>query len=94
MECQSMRGSLEEANVVTSISKWGNSCGIRIPKRFLDELGLITGDRLEVCVVDDTLVIRKVQQHKKYKDLKERIEDFYKCSYDEVVVSETEEIKW
>ncbi len=89
-----MRGSLEEANVVTSISKWGNSCGIRIPKRFLDELGLITGDRLEVCVVDDTIVIKKLQQCKKYKNLKERREDFYQCSYDKIAVRETEEIKW
>jgi len=39
------------------INKLGNSQGIRIPKKYLEQLGLKVGDRVEIKVEGDKLVI-------------------------------------
>ena len=39
------------------IQKWGNSQGIRIPKAFLEALGMTENDLVELNRVDDNIVI-------------------------------------
>lgn len=41
------------------IQKWGNSQGIRIPKAFLDALGMRENDLVELSRVDNNIVIKK-----------------------------------
>lgn len=48
-----------------SIQKWGNSQGIRIPKAFLEALGMMENDLVELNRVDDNIVITKVKKEKK-----------------------------
>lgn len=48
-----------------TIQKWGNSQGIRIPKAFLDALGMMENDVVELNRVDDNIVIRKANKEKK-----------------------------
>ena len=48
-----------------TIQKWGNSQGIRIPKAFLEAVGLTENDCVELERVDDSIVIRKVNPSKK-----------------------------
>jgi antitoxin MazE len=73
-----------------TIQKWGNSQGIRIPKAFLDALGMMENDTVELSRVDNNIMITKVEQ-KRYKSLSERLEAFYEKPIDEIYVdSETE----
>ncbi len=44
------------------IQKWGNSQGIRIPKAFLEALGMMENDLVELNRVDDNIVIKKVKE--------------------------------
>lgn len=48
----------------TTIQKWGNSQGVRIPKAFLDALGMAENDLVELNRVDDNIVISKVNTNK------------------------------
>ncbi len=45
----------------TTIQKWGNSQGIRIPKAFLDAVGMMENDLIEINRIDDNIVITKVK---------------------------------
>ena len=47
-----------------TIQKWGNSQGIRIPKAFLEALGMKENDHVELNRVDDNIVITKVKEKK------------------------------
>lgn len=70
----------------TTIQKWGNSQGIRIPKAFLDALGMSENDVVELDRVDDNIVIKKV---KKENDL--TLDDIFK-DYDSQY--KAEEFDW
>jgi antitoxin MazE len=41
----------------TRISKWGNSLAIRLPKPFVDELGLGEGAEVEITLRDGRLIV-------------------------------------
>lgn len=41
----------------TRISKWGNSLAVRLPKPFMDELGLVEGAEVEITLRDGHLVL-------------------------------------
>jgi len=63
----------------TTIQKWGNSQGIRIPKQLLEDLDLHESDRVEIDRQQDAIIIRKAG--KKHKTLEERLAGF-KGSYE------------
>ena len=44
--------------MVTTIQKWGNSQGIRLPKIFLDELNMREGNEVEILKQDNIIVIK------------------------------------
>ncbi len=46
----------------TAIQKWGNSQGIRIPKAFLEALGMRENDLVELSRVDNNILISKVKK--------------------------------
>ncbi len=52
---------------MVEISKWGNSQGIRIPKKYLEQLGLKVGDKLYIEVEDNRLIITPIKQKRKPK---------------------------
>jgi antitoxin MazE len=74
-----------------TIQKWGNSQGIRIPKAFLDALGMMENDTVELNRIDDNIVITKVEQ-KKYNNLSERLEAFYGKPIEDIFVESEPEI--
>lgn len=41
----------------TRISKWGNSLAVRLPKPFVDELGLAHGAEVEIVLRDGRIVL-------------------------------------
>ena len=42
------------------IRKWGNSQAIRIPKNYLDSLGIKENDPVSLSLEDNSIVIKKV----------------------------------
>jgi len=45
----------------TTISKWGNSFGVRIPQAFVKQIGLEEGMTLAMDIVGDSIIIRPIQ---------------------------------
>lgn len=57
-----------------TLSKWGNSLSVRIPKTLLSQLGVSNDDKLDYEVVDhDKVVLKKADNKSK---LAERFKDF------------------
>ena len=40
------------------VQKWGNSLGVRIPKKIANSLHLISGTEVEVTVKEQTIIIK------------------------------------
>ena len=64
---------------VLRVQKWGNSQGIRFPKKILKDLGIDINDKIEISLNDGEIILRKV---KKYIDLDDLFKD-YKGDYRE-----------
>lgn len=56
-----------------TVTSWGNSQGIRIPKAVLDRLNIHVSDTLQMDVKNDTIVLRKKLPHKSFE---ERLADY------------------
>ena len=57
--------------MTTSIQKWGNSQGVRIPKYLLDAVKLTTNDEIDISVESDMLIIKKATPTTTHKTIKE-----------------------
>lgn len=45
---------------IMQVSKWGNSLAVRLPKKLVEELGLVDGDEVDIKAIDArTLAIAK-----------------------------------
>ena len=60
----------------TSIAKWGNSQGIRIPKAFLQSINVTENDPVDVTLEDEKIIIKKSKAFK-HKTTRERLIEFY-----------------
>ena len=72
----------------TTIVKWGNSQGIRIPRSLMELMNLSINEKVEISVANNIMYIRKSCQ---YQNLKERMEAFYQKPIDKIYVESTEE---
>ena len=72
--------------MTTTIQKWGNSQGIRIPKMLLDSVNWSENEQIEIKVDNGKLIIEKTKDRKR-KNIKELFEN-YKGNY------EPEKIDW
>lgn len=59
--------------MTTTVQRWGNSKGIRIPKTILDTVCWNENDELELSLEGETLIIQKVR---KCKTIEELFKDF------------------
>lgn len=57
--------------MTTSIQKWGNSQGVRIPKYLLDAVKLTTNDEVEIRAESDKLIIERAAPTAARKTIKE-----------------------
>lgn len=62
--------------LTTSISKWGNGQGIRIPKNILEFLKWTESEKVEIIAENDGIKIKKITVPEKRKNIKELFEDF------------------
>ena len=53
-------------SLVVSISKWGNSQGLRIPKEIINKLQMSVGDKVKVYIEDNRVVIEPIKKRKVY----------------------------
>lgn len=60
--------------ISTTIQKWGNSQGIRIPKFILEQINLDANSNVSITVKDDSIIIKKAAE--KHKTLAERFADY------------------
>ena len=60
----------------TTIVKWGNSQGIRIPKAFLRNIQITENDPVDVILDKEKIIIQK-SNVKKHKTTRERLMEFY-----------------
>ena len=62
--------------MVTTIQKWGNSQGIRIPKPILEKVEFSENEEVEVIARGEGIFIKKAYA-KKHRPLRQRLEEFY-----------------
>lgn len=60
-------------NMYTTIQKWGNSQGIRLPKVILEMANLSENDTVELTVENGKVIITPVKKH---RTLEERIAEY------------------
>ena len=69
--------------MITTIQKWGNSQGVRLPKSILETLFLQENDPVEITAENDFIIIKKATRKRRAKkSLEERFENYagdYHC---------------
>ena len=73
-----------DEKMTTTIQKWGNSQGIRIPKMVLDSVNWSENEQIIIIVDNGKLVIEKAKEHKR-KNIKELFKD-YKEDYESIEI--------
>ena len=76
----------------TTVVKWGNSHGIRLPKAFLQNIKLNENDPVDVVLENERIIIKKINQ-KEHKTIKQRLIDFYGEDYEKNAKAQ-KEIDW
>jgi antitoxin component of MazEF toxin-antitoxin module len=76
--------------MITRLTKWGNSKGIRLPKPYIVSLGLKTNDIVDVSMEDDRIIVQKSVRYR-HKTLRERAEEFYGKDFEAVLRENTYE---
>ena len=76
----------------TTIVKWGNSQGIRLPKAFLKNINIVENDTVDVILEKEQIIIKK-SNVKIHKTTKERLIDFYGLEFNKKHTSQ-KEIEW
>lgn len=56
----------------STVSAWGNSLGLRIPKAYAKEVGLNEGTKVQIFVEGGQLIVRPLKRHS-LKELVDRI---------------------
>ena len=69
--------------MTTTIQKWGNSQGVRIPKMILDTVKWAEDEQIMIIVVNGKLIMEKAKS--KRKNIKELFAD-YQGNYDPIEV--------
>ena len=59
--------------MTATISKWGNSQGLRFPKGILKELNLSIGDKVKFFIQNDKIVLEPVKESRKKYNINELV---------------------
>jgi antitoxin MazE len=73
----------------TTVVKWGNSHGIRLPKAFLKSINIMENDRVDVTLDNEKIIIKKTEKIKR-KRLEQRLYEFYGENFDKIVEPQKE----
>lgn len=61
--------------MVTRVQSWGNSQGLRLSKRLLEEVGIAVGDALDVVVEDGRIVLSPARAAKSAMTLNQLVRE-------------------
>lgn len=61
--------------MIATISKWGNSQGLRFPKNIIEELELSIGDKVEITTQKDRVIIKPLTRKRKKYDINELVKN-------------------
>jgi len=73
----------------TTVVKWGNSHGIRLPKAFLKSIDIMENDPVDVTLDNEKIIIKK-KEVKKRKRLEQRLFEFYGENFEKIVEPQKE----
>jgi len=59
--------------MTATISKWGNSQGLRFPKKILEELNLSIGDKVKLLIQDTKIILEPIKKSRKKYDINELV---------------------
>ena len=59
--------------MVATVSKWGNSQGLRLPKNVIKELHLSIGDKVKISVEDGKIILEPIKLSRKKYDINELV---------------------
>ncbi|MCD4668680.1 MAG: AbrB/MazE/SpoVT family DNA-binding domain-containing protein [Sulfurimonas sp.] len=59
--------------MTATISKWGNSQGLRFPKDIMKDLHLAIGDKVNIFIENNKVVIEPIQKEKIKYDINELV---------------------
>lgn len=59
--------------MTATISKWGNSQGLRLPKDIVNSLHLTIGDMVNIFVENDKVIIEPIKKEKIIYDINELV---------------------
>ncbi|HIC44633.1 MAG TPA: AbrB/MazE/SpoVT family DNA-binding domain-containing protein [Sulfurimonas sp.] len=59
--------------MTATISKWGNSQGLRLPKDIIEALHIGIGDKLNIFIKDNKVILEPMQKEREKIDLKDLI---------------------
>jgi len=76
----------------TTVVKWGNSQGIRLPKAFLKNIQITENDPVDITLENEKIIIKKIKV-KEHKTTKQRLVEFFGENF-EKNISLHEEIDW
>jgi len=76
----------------TTVVKWGNSHGIRLPKAFLKNINIVENDPIDIKLEGEKIIIKKIKT-KEHKTLKQRLFEFYGENY-ECIIEPQKEYDW
>jgi antitoxin MazE len=55
--------------MTTQVAKWGNSLGVRLPKSIAQDARLGAGDKVDVSIEGDAVVIRRARRRYTIEEL-------------------------
>jgi len=59
--------------MTATISKWGNSQGLRFPKDIMKDLHLAIGDRVNIFIKDNRAIIEPIKKEKIHYNIEELV---------------------
>ena len=76
----------------TTIVRWGNSQGIRLPKAFLKNIQITENDPVDITLENEKIIIKKISVNK-HKTTKQRLIEFYGEKFEKKALPQ-KEIDW
>ena len=68
---------------VLRVQKWGNSQGIRLPKKILKDLGININDKIEISLNGEEIILKKIKNYTNLDDLFKDYKGDYRKDFDE-----------
>jgi antitoxin MazE len=78
--------------MTATISNWGNSQGVRLPKDIVKNMSLVSGDKVSILIENHKIIIEPIKEKKEFNidELVSKMPSVYKVSeeIDDVVGNE------